>query len=241
MSIESFEKHPKTSHPLSLQELMPKGQWKDLLKKDFQAPYWQNLEKKLQEKWQQKQLIYPSKENIFAAFCCTPFEKVKVVLLGQDPYHGERQAHGLCFSVKVGIPLPPSLINIYKELKTDLHIPPVSHGHLVSWAQQGVFLLNSVLTVKAHQAASHQNMGWETFTDRVVEILNEKKEGLAFILWGSYAQKKGKNIDPVKHLVLKSAHPSPLSAHRGFFGSRPFSKINRYLESQQQMPIQWKL
>ena len=241
LKTATAHKTNKALYPLSLQELMPEGQWKDLLEKNFHAPYWKSLETKLQREWQQAHPIYPFKENIFAAFDKTPFDKVKVVLLGQDPYHGEGQAHGLCFSVKPGVSLPPSLVNIYTEMKRDLQITPPSHGHLSAWTEQGVFLLNSVLTVKAHQAASHQNMGWENFTDRVVEILNEKKEGLAFILWGSYAQKKGQNIDPVKHLVLKSSHPSPLSAHRGFFGSKPFSKVNCYLESQNQKPIQWKL
>lgn len=185
--------------------------------------------------------VYPPGAEIFNAFNTTPFDQVKVVILGQDPYHGPGQAHGLCFSVKEGMRLPPSLVNIFKELSQDLNIAPASHGNLTAWAQQGVLLLNSVLTVRAHQAQSHQNRGWETFTDRVIEILNERKENLVFFLWGGPAQNKAAMIDPGRHLVLKSPHPSPLSAYRGFFGSRHFSKANAYLASHNLAPIDWRL
>jgi uracil-DNA glycosylase len=183
--------------------------------------------------------VYPKGSKIFNAFDKTPFNKVKVVILGQDPYHEPGQAHGLCFSVNDGIPLPPSLQNIYKELQDDLGISPASSGNLERWAEQGVLLLNATLTVLAHQAGSHQNKGWETFTDAVIHKIAEEKEHVVFILWGSYAQRKGEFIDTTKHLVLKSAHPSPLSVYRGFWSSRPFSKTNNYLISTGQTPINW--
>jgi len=164
-----------------------------------------------------------------------------VVIIGQDPYHGPNQACGLCFSVNKGVRIPPSLQNIYKELQNDLGIPPAKHGCLEAWAKQGVFLLNAVLTVEQSQAASHQGKGWEVFTDKVISILNESPQPIVFVLWGAYAQRKGEKIDPKKHLVIKSVHPSPLSAHRGFFGSKPFSKINNYLVKQGQTPIDWRL
>lgn len=215
--------------------------WKKLLIDEFRSPYMQNLKQFLTvEKKAQKQ-IFPKGSQYFAALDLTPFEKVKVVILGQDPYHGPGQAHGLCFSVQPGVRPPPSLVNIYKEMKADLNIDAPNHGFLVPWAQQGVLLLNSVLTVECHKPASHQNRGWEKFTDQIIRRLNDEREGIAFLLWGSYAQKKGAFIDRKRHLVIESPHPSPLSAHRGFFGSRPFSKINAYLEGQGQSPIDWRL
>lgn len=185
--------------------------------------------------------IYPPGPLIFNAFNHTPFEKVKVVIIGQDPYHGPGQAHGLSFSVPQGIDLPPSLLNIYKEIAADLNIKMSRNGDLTPWADQGVLLLNATLTVAQAQAGSHQNKGWEQFTDAAIAALNACREGLVFVLWGSYAQKKGAIIDESKHLVLKSVHPSPLSAHRGFFGNRQFSTINQYLIQRGQTPIDWQL
>ena len=183
--------------------------------------------------------VYPPGPFIFNAFNSCPFDKVKVVILGQDPYHEPGQAHGLCFSVKEGVPYPPSLVNIFKEIQDDLGTPAPANGELVRWAEQGVLLLNATLTVRAHQAGSHQNKGWETFTDAVIHRLAEEREHIVFILWGSYAQKKGAFIDTSKHLVLKSAHPSPLSAYRGFFGNKHFSKANQYLAAHGLEPIRW--
>ncbi|MFT2099518.1 uracil-DNA glycosylase [Marinomonas sp. 2405UD66-6] len=185
--------------------------------------------------------IYPDENQYFSALKSTPFHKVKVVLLGQDPYHGEGQAHGLSFSVKPGVKVPPSLVNMYKELETDLGIPPATHGYLEQWAEQGVLLLNSVLTVEAGKAGSHQNKGWEAFTDKIIALINEQHQGVVFMLWGAYAQKKGKEIDRDKHCVLETVHPSPLSAYRGFFGCQHFSKANHYLSEQGKTPIQWAL
>ncbi|TWI05732.1 uracil-DNA glycosylase [Aerolutibacter ruishenii] len=185
--------------------------------------------------------VYPPGPDIFAAFKATPFDQVKVVVLGQDPYHGAGQAHGLCFSVRPGVAVPPSLLNIYKEIERDLGVPRPDHGCLLPWARQGVLLLNAVLTVEAGQAGSHQGRGWEGFTDHVVETLNREREGLVFLLWGSYAQAKGKVIDPRRHRVLKAPHPSPLSAHRGFLGCGHFSAVNEYLTRRGQAPIDWSL
>lgn len=185
--------------------------------------------------------VYPPGPDIFAAFEATPFDQVKVVVLGQDPYHGAGQAHGLCFSVRPGVAVPPSLLNIYKEIERDLGVPRPGHGCLLPWARQGVLLLNAVLTVEAGQAGSHQGRGWEGFTDHVVETLNREREGLVFLLWGSYAQAKGKVIDPRRHRVLKAPHPSPLSAHRGFLGCGHFSAANEYLTRRGQAPIDWSL
>ncbi|UHQ23138.1 uracil-DNA glycosylase [Lysobacter sp. 5GHs7-4] len=185
--------------------------------------------------------IYPPGPQIFAAFDATPFDRVKVVVLGQDPYHGPGQAHGLCFSVQPGVPVPPSLQNIYKEIHRDLGLPHPDHGYLMAWAHQGVLLLNAVLTVEDGRAGSHQGKGWEGFTDHVVDTLNRERDGLVFLLWGSYAQAKGKVIDPRRHRVLKAPHPSPLSAHRGFIGCGHFSAANEYLSRQGQAPIDWSL
>lgn len=215
--------------------------WKLLLADEFAKPYMMNLKSFLQQELKKGKTIYPRGEEYFAALNLTPFEQVRVVIIGQDPYHGPGQAHGLSFSVKPGVPPPPSLINIYEELKNDLGLQPPRHGHLLKWAEQGVLLLNAVLTVEASKAASHRDKGWEIFTDKIVQTLNEQREGLVFVLWGSYAQKKGAFIDRKKHYVLESPHPSPLSAHRGFLGSKPFSKINAYLEKQNKPLIDWKI
>ena len=215
--------------------------WKQHIQDEFCKDYMHTLKSFLVQEKQQGKTIYPRGSEYFRALDLTPFESVKVVILGQDPYHGPGQAHGLCFSVRPDVRIPPSLVNMYKELQDDLGIPPASHGFLEHWARQGVLLLNSVLTVEHKQAASHQGRGWERFTDRVIAELNEQRENLVFILWGSYAQKKGQFINEDKHRVLKSVHPSPLSAHRGFFGSKPFSQTNSYLEKYGIAPIQWQL
>ncbi|MFM7022477.1 MAG: uracil-DNA glycosylase [Flavobacteriales bacterium] len=214
--------------------------WKPLLTAEFQAPYFTQLKSFLVEE-KAKHVIFPPGDKIFEAFNRVPFDEVKVVILGQDPYHNVGQAHGLCFSVQNGVALPPSLKNIYKELLSDLNIAPVASGNLEKWTDQGVFLLNATLTVRAHEAGSHQKKGWETFTDKVIHIISENKENVVFILWGSYAQQKSKLIDEKKHLIIKSAHPSPLSAHNGFWGSKPFSKTNEYLISKGKKPIDWDL
>jgi uracil-DNA glycosylase len=185
--------------------------------------------------------IYPKESEWFRALELTPLDQVRVVILGQDPYHGAGQAHGLCFSVPQDVKPPPSLINIYKELEADLGIPRASHGFLEHWARQGVLLLNSVLTVEAHKAASHQKRGWEQFTDAIITIINARETPTVFLLWGAYAQKKAAFVDTARHLVLKAAHPSPLSAHNGFIGSKPFSKTNLFLEEHGQPPIDWAL
>jgi len=212
--------------------------WKERLASEFEKSYFRTLTDFVRQEYA-TQRIYPKGSQIFNAFEKTPFDKVKVVILGQDPYHETGQAHGLCFSVNDGIALPPSLQNIYKELEDDLGVPPKTSGNLERWAKQGVLLLNATLTVRAHQAGSHQQRGWEEFTDAVIHRVAEEKEHIVFILWGSYAQKKGEFIDPFKHRVLKSAHPSPLSSYRGFFGSKPFSKTNQYLLQTGQTPINW--
>jgi uracil-DNA glycosylase len=222
-------------------DIKMEASWKRQLIDQFSMPYMQNLRAFLKKEIESGKKIYPKPSEWFAAFDHTPFEKVKVVILGQDPYHGPDQAHGLCFSVRPGVQPPPSLVNIYKELKSDLGIERPDHGYLVSWADQGVLLLNSVLTVRQGQAASHQKKGWEEFTDRAIHLLNEKRDHLVFVLWGAYAQRKGEFIDRKRHLVLEGPHPSPLSASRGFFGSKPFSKINHYLKAHHIKPIDWQL
>ncbi len=216
--------------------------WKRQLADEFSAPYMQKLRAFLKAELDSNHKVYPKPSEWFAAFDHTPFEKVRVVILGQDPYHGPMQAHGLSFSVKPGVQVPPSLLNIYKELETDIPgFKRPTHGYLEHWAEQGVLLLNSVLTVREGVAASHQKKGWEAFTDKVIHLLNEKRENLVFVLWGAYAQKKGGFINRKKHLVIESVHPSPLSAMRGFFGSKPFSQINAYLKEHGQSPIDWSL
>lgn len=212
--------------------------WKQLLAGEFEKPYFEELTRFVREEYANHK-IYPPGKLIFNAFNQCPFDQVKVVILGQDPYHGPGQAHGLCFSVPEGVAFPPSLQNIFAEIKSDLGMSLPHHGNLVRWARQGVFLLNATLTVRATQAGSHQNKGWETFTDRVIHLLAENKENLVFMLWGSYAQQKGKFIEPSRHLLLTSVHPSPLSAYRGFFGNRHFSKANQYLSEHAKEPINW--
>ena len=212
--------------------------WKRLLAEEFEKPYFQDLTDFVKKEYQEK-TIYPPAKYIFNALDSCPVNNVKVVILGQDPYHGEGQAHGLSFSVQDGVALPPSLQNIYKELETDLGVKRKTTGDLTNWAKQGVLLLNATLTVRANQAGSHQNKGWEIFTDAIIERLNKTRRNLVYILWGSYAQKKGKLIDEQNNLVIKSTHPSPLSAYNGFFGSRPFSQTNVYLLSLGLPPIQW--
>ena len=215
--------------------------WLSRLDDKFELPYMQELRDFLLTRKAHRAVIYPPGAKIFNAMNSTPFEQVRVVILGQDPYHGPGQAHGLCFSVLPGIRVPPSLANIYREIQADLGIAPPHHGYLQSWAEQGVLLLNAVLTVERGQAGSHQGKGWERFTDTIVQLLNNEREGLVFMLWGSYAMKKGTVIDRRKHLVLRAPHPSPLSAHRGFLGCRHFSTANEYLQQHQQQPIDWSV
>lgn len=219
--------------------------WLERLRGEFASPYMATLREFLVTEKQAGKRIFPAGSEWFRALDLTPLEDVRVVILGQDPYHGPGQAHGLCFSVRPGTRIPPSLVNIYKEMETDLGIPPARHGFLEHWAQQGVLLLNSALTVQMGLAASHQGRGWERFTDAVVRLVNERAEPAVFLLWGSHAQKKAAFVDSVdrggRHLVLRAPHPSPLSAHSGFFGCRHFSKANAFLESRGQTPIDWAL
>lgn len=215
--------------------------WLKHLAPEFSQDYMKELRRFLIEEKRAGKEIFPPGDEYFNALNTTPLDKVKLVILGQDPYHGPGQAHGLCFSVRPGVPLPPSLKNIYKELASDRDFEPVSHGCLLPWAEQGVLLLNSVLTVECHRAASHRNRGWERFTDRIVQIINGERENIVFFLWGSYAQKKGAMIDRDRHLVLQSPHPSPLSANRGFFGSAPFSRADAYLEEKGLGAVKWQL
>ena len=215
--------------------------WVEPLSGEFAQPYMADLKRFLLAEREAGKRIFPRAANWFRALDLTPLDQVRIVILGQDPYHGEGQAHGLCFSVPGGVRPPPSLTNIFKELKSDLGIQPSPHGFLEHWARQGVLLLNSVLTVEMGRAASHQNRGWERFTDAVIRIVNEKQEPVVFMLWGSYAQKKAAFVDQSRHLVLKAPHPSPLSAHSGFFGCRHFSQANVFLEAHGQPPIDWAL
>lgn len=212
--------------------------WSAVLSEEFEKPYFKSLTDFVKSEYQSK-TIYPDGKNIFNAFDHCPFDRVKVVILGQDPYHGPGQAHGLAFSVKEGIPFPPSLSNIFKELQRDLDIPFPPHGNLERWADQGVFLLNATLTVQAHQAGSHQNKGWEEFTDAVIRTLADKRSNIVFMLWGAYARKKAVVIPDGKHLKLYAPHPSPLSAHRGFIGCGHFRKANEYLKEKGIDPIVW--
>lgn len=228
-----------TSPPAPRTPQLPEP-WLDVLAPEFQQPYMQQLRAFLvQEKRQVR--VYPPGKEIFNAFWLTPFDQVRVVVLGQDPYIFPNQAHGLCFSVRKGVRIPPSLENIFRELNTDLGVPPPSHGDLTHWAQQGVLLLNTVLTVRHATAYSHRNRGWETFTDRVIIELNLQREGLIFVLWGGAAKKKATMIDTSRHRILRAAHPSPRSADRGFFGCRHFSRINQHLTERNEAPIDWAL
>jgi uracil-DNA glycosylase len=215
--------------------------WKIKIESEFQKDYMKQLKSFLKDQYDSQKKIYPKGDQYFAALNMTPFEKVKVVIIGQDPYHGPGQAHGLSFSVLDGVRFPPSLQNIFKELEADVGVKKPSSGNLRNWAEQGVLLLNAVLTVEEGKANAHQGKGWEKFTDRLIHHLNDEKEHLVFILWGSYAQKKGAFIDRKKHLVIEGVHPSPLSSHRGFFGSKPFSKTNAYLNAHGIKPIDWSL
>ena len=212
--------------------------WKEILQGEFDKPYFEELTRFVRSEYAAGQ-IFPAGRNIFRAFDKCPFETLKVVVIGQDPYHGVGQANGLCFSVNDGVPFPPSLQNIFQEIRDDVGTPVPLSGNLDRWAEQGVLLLNSVLTVRAHQAASHAGRGWEQFTDAVVRIIAERKQELVYMLWGSYAQRKGQMADPSRNLILKSVHPSPLSVYRGFFGCRHFSQANAYLESVGKTPIVW--
>ncbi len=215
--------------------------WLAQLAGEFEQPYMRQLRQFLQQEKQRGKRIFPRGDEFFNAFAHTPLDSVKVVILGQDPYHGEGQAHGLCFSVRPGVRIPPSLQNIYKEINAELGLPIPDHGHLTAWADQGVLLLNSVLSVECGNAASHQGKGWETFTDRVIDVINREREGVVFMLWGSYAQRKGARIDTKRHCVLKAPHPSPLSAHRGFFGCGHFRAANEYLQGRGETPVDWSL
>ena len=221
------------SHRVSIEE-----SWSDLLKEEFEKPYFEKMRIFVRNEYKNK-TIYPKGGDIFRAFNSTPVDKVKVVILGQDPYHGENQAHGLCFSVIDGVDIPPSLKNIYKEINSDLGLEIPKTGYLQNWANQGVFLLNSVLTVEKGNANSHKASGWETFTGKVIRELSENREGIVFLLWGKSAQEKEGLIDREKHLILKAAHPSPLSAYNGFFGCKHFSKTNKYLKENGYKAIKW--
>ncbi|MGN0243169.1 MAG: uracil-DNA glycosylase [Lachnospiraceae bacterium] len=214
--------------------------WNDYLKEEYGKDYYKKLYQRVNEEYLHYQ-VFPEKEHLFDAFHLTPLSEVKVVILGQDPYHNVGQAHGLCFSVKPGVEIPPSLVNIYKELQDDLGYPAPNHGFLEKWARQGVLLLNTVLTVRAHQANSHREIGWEEFTDAVIRAVNLQNRPIVFILWGRPAQMKKKMLNNPNHLILEAPHPSPLSAYRGFFGSKPFSKANRFLTEHGVTPVDWKL
>ena len=230
------------STPEALARVQLDAEWKKALQGEFLAPYMQELRRFIAEEKQAGKVIYPPGSEFFSALNFTPLTSTKVVILGQDPYHGPNQAHGLCFSVRRGVPPPPSLQNVFREIHNDLGLPAPRHGELTHWAQQGVLLLNSVLSVQAGLAASHQGRGWETFTDAVIRVLNEEREHLVFMLWGAYAQKKGRFIDTRKHMVLKAAHPSPLAANRGgWFGCKHFSQANAYLQQQGLGAIDWSL
>ncbi len=222
-------------------EIKLEASWKKHLEAEFSKPYMKQLKAFLLEQKNTDKVIFPPSSQIFAAFESTPLPKVKVVILGQDPYHGPGQAHGLSFSVPNGLALPPSLRNIFKELQDDVKVPTPKSGCLLAWAEQGVLLLNSVLTVEQANAGSHQKQGWEQFTDAAIQLVNNENECVVFILWGAYAQKKAQFVDRKKHLVLESVHPSPLSSHRGFFGSKPFSQANNYLTKHKIEPIDWDL
>ncbi len=219
---------------------MPRTDWNPILRDEFSKPYWPILQQFVADERAQGP-VFPPHDQVFAALHLTPYAEVKVLILGQDPYHGRRQAHGLCFSVPHGVPQPPSLQNIFAELRDDLGIEPPSHGNLEGWARQGVLLLNAFLTVRARQAASHRSAGWETFTDEVIRAVSAKPERVVFILWGAFARRKKSLVDLTRHVVIESPHPSPLSAHNGFFGSKPFSRANAALAAADRQPIDWSL
>ena len=217
-----------------------KGAWLEALQGEFKEPYYKTLFQKVSEEYK-TQTIFPPADDIFNAFHYADLNDVKVVIFGQDPYHGEEQAHGLCFSVKPGVAIPPSLVNIYKELQEDIGCKIPSHGYLTKWAKQGVLMMNTVLTVRAHEANSHRGIGWEEFTDAAIRVLNEQDRPIVFILWGKPAQMKKKMLNNPKHLILEAPHPSPLSSYRGFFGSKPFSQTNAFLKANGVKPIDWEI
>jgi uracil-DNA glycosylase len=225
---------------MKISQFLTEKSWQEVLGSEFKKDYFKDLEKTLIKTYE-TDIVYPAKENIFRALNLTPFDKVKVVILGQDPYHGVGQAHGLSFSVNKGVKIPPSLVNIYKELHSDLTITSPNHGFLESWAKEGVLLLNNQLTVLEGKPMSHKDIGWDEFTNKIIELLNNHRSNLVFILWGSPAHKKAMSVDEKKHFVIKSVHPSPLSSYRGFFGSKPFSKANDYLKKQKIAPINWAI
>lgn len=220
--------------------MAPTTDWNPVLKAELAKPYFAELRAFVDEE-RRRGPVFPPADEVFAALHLTPYSEVKVLILGQDPYHGPGQAHGLCFSVRPGVEVPPSLVNIHKELESDLGIAPPGHGNLDAWARQGVLLLNATLTVRARQAASHQGKGWETFTDAVIDAVNAKPERVVFVLWGSSARRKRALVDTSRHVVIESPHPSPLSAHRGFFGSRPFSRANEALVAAGREPVDWRI
>ena len=226
---------------MSAANIQIEDSWKAALTEEFEKPYFAEIRRFLQEEKAAGKIIYPPGSLIFNAFNSTPFEKVRVVILGQDPYHGASQAHGLCFSVQHGVKPPPSLVNIYKELKDDVGFEIPKHGNLQKWTEQGVFLLNAMLTVEANQPASHQKKGWEEFTNAVIQKLSKDRNGLIFILWGNFAQQKAVMIDETKHTILKAAHPSPFSAYNGFFGCKHFSKTNEILKARGEVEIDWQV
>lgn len=224
----------------SVDDVAATTDWNPILRAEFDAPYWAELQAFVAEERRTHE-VYPPPDEVFAALHRTPYAAVKVLILGQDPYHGPGQAHGLCFSVRRGTPIPPSLRNIYAELRHDLGIEPPRHGCLDAWADQGVLLLNATLTVRAREAASHQKRGWETFTDQVIRAVSAKEDRVAFILWGASARRKRDLVDRSRHVIIESAHPSPLSAHNGFFGSRPFSRANDALVAAGREPVDWRI
>ncbi len=226
---------------MSAANIQIEDSWKAALTEEFEKPYFAEIRRFLQTEKAAGKVIYPPGSLIFNAFNSTPFDKVKVVILGQDPYHGAGQAHGLCFSVQQGVKPPPSLVNIYKELKDDVGFEIPKHGNLQKWTEQGIFLLNAMLTVEANQPASHQKKGWEEFTNSVIQKLSKERNGLVFILWGNFAQQKAILIDETKHTILKAAHPSPFSAYNGFFGCKHFSKTNEILKARGEMEIDWQV
>lgn len=230
-------------HPVEVlaSQLEPGRGWKEYLADEFRQPYMLALAEFLKAEESAGKILFPANSHCFNALNSTPLDRVRVVILGQDPYHGPGQAHGLSFSVRPDVPPPPSLVNMFKEIESDLGIVPADHGCLQPWAAQGVLLLNSVLTVAQGQAGAHQGKGWETFTDKVIEAVNRERGGVVFLLWGNYAKKKGRHIDRNRHLVLEGPHPSPLSAYRGFFGCKHFSQANERLQEQGQQPVSWQL
>ena len=220
--------------------MAPRTDWNPILRQEWDKPYWDELQRFVADERSQHE-VFPPRDDVFAALHLTPYAEVKVLILGQDPYHGAGQAHGLCFSVRPGVAPPPSLVNIFRELRDDLGVAPPDHGCLTPWARQGVLLLNTSLTVRAHKAASHQGKGWERFTDEVIRAVDAKDERVVFILWGAAARRKKALVDRHKHVIIESAHPSPLSAHNGFFGSRPFSRTNEALAAAGRTPVDWTL